>query len=195
MCARLEEQLSEDWRKFDAPVENGERLSPPVPQWLGEAVQQAMKTHTIRACFKCAIPTIKAMATGTEETAVWREICALAQGRPTKLLRLPARKWGEQLDPFQLKELNAHMGRGVIHDDKKGSIVLIGRKNPEEGPIVYVRLRAADGAATTATEMTTEEAKAAMALFDTDLRDKRRKTHGEGRRRPRWTRLTLQGTY
>ena len=31
MCARLEEQLSEDWRKFDAPDENGERLSPPVP--------------------------------------------------------------------------------------------------------------------------------------------------------------------
>ena len=184
MCARLEEQLSEDWRKFDAPDENGERLSPPVPQWLGEAVQQAMKTHPIRACFKCAIPTIKAMATCTEETAVWREICALAQGRPTKLLRLPARKWGEQLDPFQLKGLNAHVGRGVIHDDKKGSIVLIGRKNPEEEPTVYVRFRATDGAATTATKLTTEEAKAAMALFDTDLRDKRRKTHGEGRQAP-----------
>ena len=42
-------------------------------------------------------------------------------------------------------------------------------------PTVYVRFRATDGAATTATKLTAEEAKAAMALFDTDLRDKRRK--------------------
>ena len=76
------------------------------------------------------------------------------------------------------------MGRGVIHGDKKGSIVLIGRKNPGEEPTVYVRFRATDGAATTATKLTTEEAKAAMALFDKDLRDKRRKTHGEGRQAP-----------
>ena len=118
MCKRLEEQLSEGWRKSDAPDETGE---PPAPRWLGEAIQQAMITHPIRACFKCAIPTIKAMAIGTEETAVWMEICALAQGRPTKLPRLPARKWGEQLGPFQLKGPNEHVGRGVIHDDKKGS--------------------------------------------------------------------------
>ena len=84
---------------------------------------------------------------------MWREICALAQGHPTKLPRLPARKWGEQLGPFQLKGLNAHVGRGVIHDDEKES------KNPEEEPTVYVRFRATDSAATTATILTTTQQK------------------------------------